>query len=179
MINTHWGGVVEDNSFGTHEFLRLCELINAEPYICGNVGSGTVQEMQEWVEYITFEGESPMSNLRKANGREKPWKLTYFGVGNETLPRIHASASMNAQGLLHLSLCNLDPVRSADLTADIRGMEVKSVTGKCLAASVMQAHNTFDEPDAVHPVPFTDASVSNGILTAFLPPMSVTVLALS
>ena len=83
MVNTHWGGVTENNHFGTHEFMRLCELIGAEPYICGNVGSGTVRELQQWVEYITFDGESPMSNLRKANGREEPWKLTYFGVGNE------------------------------------------------------------------------------------------------
>ncbi|MGG1514553.1 alpha-N-arabinofuranosidase [Paenibacillus oryzisoli] len=83
MINTHWGGVVENNHFGTHEFLRLCELIGAEPYISGNVGSGTVQEMSEWVEYITFDGESPMANWRRENGREEPWKLTYFGVGNE------------------------------------------------------------------------------------------------
>ncbi len=402
MINTHWGGLVEDNSFGTHEFLRLCELTGAEPYICGNVGSGTVQEMQEWVEYITFEGESPMTNLRKANGREQPWKLTYFGVGNEnwgcggamrpeyyadlyrryacyirnfngnsiyriacgpnegnyhwtevlmreaanrmsglslhyytvpsgnwdckgsatefdesewfgtlkktlvmndlitkhdtimtrydpdkrvglivdewgtwydvepgtnpgflyqqnsmrdaivaginlnifhhhsdrvqmanlaqiinvlqsvilteggrmlktptyhvmemykvhqdashvpitiqggeygfggeSLPQVHASASMDAQGVLHLSLCNLDPTRPADLTAEIRGMGVKSVDGRMLAASVMQAHNTFDEPDTVRPVAFFGASVTNGHLTAVLPPMSVSVLALS
>ncbi|THF81701.1 alpha-N-arabinofuranosidase [Cohnella fermenti] len=83
MINTHWGGVVENNHFGTHEFFQLCELIGSEPYICGNVGSGSVQEMSEWVEYMTFDGESPMANLRQKNGREKPWKLTYFGVGNE------------------------------------------------------------------------------------------------
>jgi len=83
MVNTHWGGVVENNHFGTHEFMKLCELIGAEPYICGILGSGTVKEMQQWVEYITFDGESPMSMLRKANGREEPWKLTYFGVGNE------------------------------------------------------------------------------------------------
>jgi alpha-N-arabinofuranosidase len=83
MINTHWGGVVENNHFGTHEFFDLCELLETEPYICGNVGSGTVHEMQQWVEYMTFEGESPMADMRKANGREKPWKLTYFGVGNE------------------------------------------------------------------------------------------------
>ena len=83
MINTHWGGVIENNHFGTHEFFRLCELIGAEPYICGNVGSGTVQEMQQWVEYITFDGKSPMADLRRANGREEPWKLKYFGVGNE------------------------------------------------------------------------------------------------
>jgi alpha-N-arabinofuranosidase len=84
MINTNWGGVVEDNSFGTHEFLDLCELVGAEPYICGNVGSGTVQEMAEWVEYMTSDEDSPMANLRRENGREKPWKIPYFGVGNES-----------------------------------------------------------------------------------------------
>jgi alpha-N-arabinofuranosidase len=83
MINSHWGGVVENNHFGTHEFLDLCDLLEAEPYICGNVGSGTVHEMQEWVEYLTFDGKSPMADLRKANGREKPWNMKYFGVGNE------------------------------------------------------------------------------------------------
>ncbi|HEX3030430.1 MAG TPA: alpha-N-arabinofuranosidase [Clostridia bacterium] len=83
MINTHWGGVTENNHFGTHEFLAFCELIGAEPYICGNVGSGTVQEMQQWVEYITFDGKSPMADLRRDNGKEEPWKLKYFGIGNE------------------------------------------------------------------------------------------------
>ena len=83
MINTHWGGVVENNHFGTDEFLDLCEQLECEPYICGNVGSGTVQEMQEWVEYVTFDGESPMANLREKNGHKKPWSLKYFGVGNE------------------------------------------------------------------------------------------------
>jgi len=84
MVNTHWGGVVENNHFGTHEFLLLCELLGCEPYITGNVGSGTVQEMSEWVEYMTFDGESPMANLRRENGRDKPWRLKYFGVGNES-----------------------------------------------------------------------------------------------
>ncbi|GMA60200.1 alpha-N-arabinofuranosidase [Alicyclobacillus fastidiosus] len=84
MINTHWGGVVENNHFGTHEFLLFCELLGCEPYICGNVGSGTVAEMQEWVEYLNFDGESPIANWRKANGRDLPWKVTYFGVGNES-----------------------------------------------------------------------------------------------
>lgn len=83
MVNTHWGGVVENNHFGTNEFLDFCEQLECEPYICGNVGSGSVKEMQEWVEYITFDGESPQANRRKQNGREKPWALKYFGVGNE------------------------------------------------------------------------------------------------
>jgi alpha-N-arabinofuranosidase len=83
MINTHWGGTVENNHFGTHEFMELCAMLECEPYINGNVGSGTVQEMSEWVEYLTFNGVSPMAELRQQNGREEPWSVTYFGVGNE------------------------------------------------------------------------------------------------
>ena len=83
MINTHWGGVVEDNSFGTHEFFELCRQLGCKTYVNGNVGSGTVQEMSEWVEYISGEGVSPMADLRKANGHEEPWKIDYVGVGNE------------------------------------------------------------------------------------------------
>jgi len=84
MINNNWGGTVEDNSFGTHEFMELCEQIGCAPFISGNVGSGTVREMSEWMEYMTFDGISPMADLRRANGREEPWKVPYFGVGNET-----------------------------------------------------------------------------------------------
>jgi Alpha-L-arabinofuranosidase len=84
MINTHWGGVVENNHFGTHEFMDLCEQLGTDAYICGNVGSGTVQEMMEWVEYLTSSADSPMANLRRQNGREKPWKVAFFGVGNES-----------------------------------------------------------------------------------------------
>ena len=83
MINTHWGGVVEDNSFGTHEFMELCKQLGCKTYVNGNVGSGTVQEMSEWVEYMTFEGVSPMADLRKKNGSKDPWTVNYFGVGNE------------------------------------------------------------------------------------------------
>ena len=83
MVNTNWGGVTEDNSFGTHEFMELCELIGCEPYIAGNVGSGTVKELSQWVEYMTFDGKSPMADLRRKNGREEPWKLKYLGIGNE------------------------------------------------------------------------------------------------
>lgn len=83
MVNTHWGGVTEDNSFGTHEFFELVRQLGCKTYINGNVGSGTVQEMSEWVEYMTFGGLSPMSELRKKNGHEEPWTIDYFGVGNE------------------------------------------------------------------------------------------------
>jgi alpha-N-arabinofuranosidase len=84
IINVHWGGVTEDNSFGTHEFLDFCELIGADPYVCLNVGSGSVQEAAEWIEYVTSSNESPMTKLRKKNGREKPWNVKYWSAGNET-----------------------------------------------------------------------------------------------
>lgn len=83
MVNSHWGDVVEDNSFGTHEFLHLCELLGAEPYINGNVGSGTVREMSEWVEYLTRGDDSPMASLRREHGRDEPWTVPFFGIGNE------------------------------------------------------------------------------------------------
>ena len=83
LVNNNWGSTVEDNSFGTHEFLNLCEILGTEPYISGNVGSGTVEELAKWVEYMTAENGS-MAELRAQNGREKPWKVKYLGIGNET-----------------------------------------------------------------------------------------------
>jgi len=84
IYNSHWGGVVENNHFGTHEFMDLVEQLGCDAYICGNVGSGTVQEMMEWVEYLTSDADSPMANLRRQNGHDKAWKVKYFGVGNES-----------------------------------------------------------------------------------------------
>ena len=83
IVNVWWGNVTEDNSFGTHDFLNMCELIGTEPYLAGNVGSGTVKDLSDWVQYVNFKGVSPMSDLRAKNGRENPWKVRYWGVGNE------------------------------------------------------------------------------------------------
>lgn len=84
IVNRWWGGATEDNSFGTHNFLNLCEVLGAEPYLSANVGSGTVQEVIDWVQYTNHDGVSPMADWRRANGREKPWAVKYWGVGNET-----------------------------------------------------------------------------------------------
>lgn len=84
MVNTNWGGVVEDNSFGTHEFLELCRQVGCEPYINANVGSGTVREMAEWVEYLNSDGDSTVANERRRNGHEEPYGVKYWGVGNES-----------------------------------------------------------------------------------------------
>ncbi len=83
IVNSTWGGVVEDNAFGTHEFLDLCQQIGCEPYIAVNVGTGSPREACEWVDYITSQGKSPMADLRRKNGRAEPFKLTYLGIGNE------------------------------------------------------------------------------------------------
>lgn len=83
MVNTWWGNVTEDNSFGTHDFLNMCQELGAEPYLAGNVGSGEVQELANWVQYVNYDAKSPMSDLRRKNGQDKPWKVKYWGVGNE------------------------------------------------------------------------------------------------
>ena len=84
MVNTNWGGVTEDNSFGTHEFLELCRQVGCEPYITGNVGSGTIREMSEWVEYLNSDGDSSVVRERRANGRPDSWGVRFWGVGNES-----------------------------------------------------------------------------------------------
>jgi alpha-L-arabinofuranosidase len=84
MLNVWWGGVTENNSFGTHDFLNMCEMLGAEPYLAGNVGSGSVQELSDWVKYVNHKaGSSPMPILREQNGRKDPWKVKFWGVGNE------------------------------------------------------------------------------------------------
>ena len=82
-VNTFWGGVIEPNEFGTHEFFELAEMLGARTYLAVNVGSGTVAETSQWVEYITSPSQSALANERRANGRDKPWKIDYIGVGNE------------------------------------------------------------------------------------------------
>ena len=83
IVNQWWGGVTEDNSFGTHNFLNLCEELGAEPYLAANIGSGTVEEFTDWIQYVNHAEGSPMAKLRKENGREEPWNVKYWGVGNE------------------------------------------------------------------------------------------------
>lgn len=93
-VNYHWGAVDEPNTFGTHEFLEFCELVGCEPYIALNVASGTVKEAKDWVEYVNADGDSPMVRLRRKNGREKPWNVKFWGIGNESWV---SGGNMNSQ----------------------------------------------------------------------------------
>src|ERR1700761_1490432 len=83
-VNTTWGMVSEDNSFGTHEFLQLCELLGCQPYIAGNVGTGTPEEMENWLEYLNFNGKSTLADMRRQNGHPQPYNVSFWGVGNES-----------------------------------------------------------------------------------------------
>ncbi len=76
-------GTVEDNRFGTHEFMDYVEQLGAEPYICLNLGTGTWTDAQQWIEYVNGEQDTAITRLRKKNGREQPWKVKYWGLGNE------------------------------------------------------------------------------------------------
>jgi alpha-N-arabinofuranosidase len=83
-VNVHWGGVTEDNSFGTHEFMNFAELIGAETYVSLNVGSLTPYDSAQWLEYMTSDSQSSLANERRKNGRAKPWNVRFIGIGNET-----------------------------------------------------------------------------------------------
>ncbi len=79
----HAWGATESNRFGTHEFLDYVAAVGAEPYLCINAGLGTVDEAREWVEYVNESRPTSLALLRKQNGREKPWGVKYWGLGNE------------------------------------------------------------------------------------------------
>jgi alpha-L-arabinofuranosidase len=83
-VNLWWGNYTEDNSFGTHEFMELCDLLGARPYLAGNLASGTPQELRDWVEYCNQPAGSTLSAERSANGTDKPFGVRYWGVGNES-----------------------------------------------------------------------------------------------
>jgi alpha-N-arabinofuranosidase len=83
-INVHWGGVTDDNSFGTHEFMNFAELIGADPYVSINVGSLAPYDAAQWVEYMTSSEKASLADERRKNGRAQPWQLKYLGIGNET-----------------------------------------------------------------------------------------------
>jgi alpha-L-arabinofuranosidase len=82
-LNTNWGGVPESNAFGTHEFLDFAELIGADAYVNGNLGTGSAREMAEWLQYMTSDKATSLTAERTRNGHPKPWKIAYFAVGNE------------------------------------------------------------------------------------------------
>ncbi|MEO8115962.1 MAG: alpha-N-arabinofuranosidase [Phenylobacterium sp.] len=83
-VNTIWGGVEEPNTFGTHEYMAFAEMIGAQTYVNGNVGTGSPREMSEWVEYMTSPTNSTLAQERRRNGRDKPFQLDFMAVGNET-----------------------------------------------------------------------------------------------
>lgn len=83
-VNIHWGGYVEDNSFGTHEFIGLCRLIGAQPYLAGNVGSGSPAELRNWIEYCNMPAGSTLAEERARNGSAEPFRVKYWGIGNES-----------------------------------------------------------------------------------------------
>src|SRR5574338_1573384 len=83
-LNPNWGGVLEPNTFGTHEFMDFAGQIGSEAYLSINVGSGTPQEAAEWLEYLTAQPETTLGRERGANGHPAPYKAAYLGIGNES-----------------------------------------------------------------------------------------------
>ena len=83
-VNIMWGNIPEDNSFGTDEFLKLCNLIGCEPYLAGNMGTGSPEELENWIEYCNFKGPSDLATLRATNGHSDPYRVKYWGIGNES-----------------------------------------------------------------------------------------------
>jgi len=109
---------------------------------------------------------------------------THLQTGNYThsgksIPQLSASASRDADGRVHLSLCNTHPNSAIALACDLRGKSFTTVTGKILTADRITAHNTFDDPETIAPAPFDDAALDNQTLSLTMPSKSVVVLELT
>jgi alpha-N-arabinofuranosidase len=130
-VNTNWGNVTDTNAFGTHEFMDLMEQIGSEAYVSVNVGSGTPQEARDWVEYMTSDSESTLAKMRRKNGRDKPWKVSFLGVGNEPWgcggnmrPEYYVDEYRRYQGFLHSANGNIARYASGASGDDYRWTDV-------------------------------------------------------
>ncbi|HYQ57854.1 MAG TPA: alpha-L-arabinofuranosidase C-terminal domain-containing protein [Draconibacterium sp.] len=164
IVNVHWGGVTEDNSFGTHEFLEFCELIKAEPYININVGSGTVQEASEWVEYVTSSNLSPMTELRKQNGREEPWDVKYWGIGNENWG---CGGNMTPEYYADLYNRFATYCHGDDLYRIAGGPNIDDYNWMDVVMRKTSAHPSLVQGVSIHYYTFTDGWTSKGHATDF------------
>ncbi|MCA0757885.1 alpha-L-arabinofuranosidase [Paenibacillus sp. N4] len=82
VVNEAWGGWT-NKYFGTDEFIQFCRELKVEPLICVNDGSGTPEEAAEWIEYCNGDADTPMGELRAANGHVEPYGVKYWEIGNE------------------------------------------------------------------------------------------------
>lgn len=159
LIINNWGGTQEDNSFGTHEFFNLCEMLGIEPYLSVNIGSGTVQEAAQWIEYVTAPN-GPMAAERAANGRN--------------VPTLAATASRAYDGSVTITVTNPIIATSAKVEIPLpEGVGRNIELAEILTAPDPHARNTFERPDAVKTMPFKNAKVKGGKLIMELPGVSV------
>ena len=97
---------------------------------------------------------------------------------DDKLPAVNCSASIDSTGKMHISLCNIDPVKQENIELSLECFRTDKITGKMLTAEKMNAHNTFDNPDEVKPVDFSDYRLAGNNLKVNMPPMSVIALEL-
>ncbi len=108
---------VEDNQFGTNEFIRLCRATNAEPYLCCNMGTGAIEEAMNWVEYCNSDRDTHYANLRRQNGFDEPFNVKYWGLGNECYAPWQMGAAANARDYAQKALEYAKAIRFADPNA--------------------------------------------------------------
>ena len=101
-----------------------------------------------------------------------------YCLDGQKIPQLSASASIDNENKIHISMCNLHPHKKADITCSVRGGTLSQVRGEILSASEMNSHNTFSNPCAVKPERFSGAELNNGELSILMPPMSIVVLTL-
>jgi alpha-N-arabinofuranosidase len=126
--------------------------------------------------YHVFRMFSVHQNARLLNIDLRCEDYTYAG---KMIPSLSASASVDNDGKVHISLANLNPGKQISVSCPVIGEKYKKVTGEILTAAAMNSFNSFDKPDVVKPVSFNGYSLQDGVLTVNVPSKSVIVLELS
>lgn len=167
LFNTSWGGSLESNEFGTHEYFDFCKQIGAESYLNVNMSSGTIHEMTDWLEYITAP-MGPMADLRKKNGHEKPWKLHFVGLGNEEwgedghmTPEFYSDLYRLWQCFVHQYDSKQAPIFKVACGPNIDDFNWTSV--------VMQKASQYMNGLSLHHYGLTDVWTKKGYATGFKP----------
>jgi alpha-L-arabinofuranosidase len=178
-LNPNWGGVIEPNTFGTHELMDFLTQIGAEAYVSINVGSGTPEEAADWLEYMTptyhvFHMYLPFHD---ATSVPVSFAAGSYVKGDVSLPRLDAIAARDQDGKLWVAVTNVDPTRTATVEVGVLGAKATYARGETLSAPKVDSINTFEKPNTVAPRPIA-VRRSGGKASVTLPPASVTVLSL-
>ena len=169
MVNTHWGKVTENNHCDRVKMANIAQTVNVLQAMVLTKGEKMILTPTYHVfEMYTVHHDATLLPIEL--------QCNDYKFGEKTIPALNASASQDKSGSIHISICNLDPKKDAELICELKGAKGRKVTGRILTDDDINAHNTFENPEFIKPAVFEGAKIKGDSLTVTLPAKSVVVL---